>query len=86
MDDEGYLTMSTTELHRLEILGRVRGTPTDPSQRPRRWGSGCARSSVCRTLRNLTRRPAPFWHQVSEGLRDVQACFRRWTADRETPK
>ncbi len=52
MDDEGYLTMSTKELHRLEILGRVRERRLSQAQAAAQLGLGVRQvERLCRTLR-----------------------------------
>ena len=52
MDDEGYLTMSTTELHRLEILGRVRERRLTQAHAAAQLGLSVRQvERLCRTLR-----------------------------------
>ncbi len=78
MDDEGYLTMSTTELHRLEILGRVRERRLTQAHAAAQLGLSVRQvERLCRTLRLegprglvSKRRGRPSHRQLPDELRD----------------
>ena len=73
MDNEGYLTMSTKELQRLEILGRVRERRLTQAHAAAQLGLGVRQvKRLCRALRL----DGPAGQPIVSGLPDISTLRR----------